>query len=305
MNKKQKLAEGALFTNALIWGGTFVIIKSALDDISSMVFVTVRFGLASILFLPFAYNSLKILNSQRIKEGIILGILLYVGFATQTFGLQYTTATKSAFITGTFVIFTPIFQTLLEKRIPAIQNIVGIVFVISGIIFLTSKSDSVFSTLKEISESFNIGDFLTLICAVFYALYIVYLDMITEKHDAKSLTFMQLLTTGILSFFTIYLFSFSGIENIKFIFNENVITAILYTTIFATILTTLLQTKYQSFVTPTKASIIFSMEPIFAAVFAFIILHEKLSLFGFLGCVLIFCGILISELWKSKSKNYE
>ncbi|HRI47028.1 MAG TPA: DMT family transporter, partial [Ignavibacteriaceae bacterium] len=111
-------AEAFLLLNTLIWGGTFVVVKNALNDVSPSLFVTIRFSIATLLLLPFVIPQLRGSNSERWKEALILGVLLYLGFAAQTIGLRYTTATKSAFFTGTFVVLTPIFQALIEKKIP-------------------------------------------------------------------------------------------------------------------------------------------------------------------------------------------
>jgi len=290
------MAEGALLLNALIWGGTFVIVKSALTDSSPMMFVAVRFTIATLILLPFAYKSFSGVNKRSLIDGFNLGILLFLGFVFQTVGLKYTTATKSAFITGTFVVFIPIFQTIIEKRFPSRANIAGILFVILGIIFLSSKGESVFDIFYEIGASFNFGDFLTLLCAVFYALYIVYLDIISHRNEFKYLTFSQIAVTAVLGYVASFTFSALELESIQFHLTDNLLLALAYTSILATVITLLLQTKYQKEVTPTRAGLIFSLEPIFAAVFAYIILTEMLSYLGIIGCIFIFTGVLISEL---------
>lgn len=295
MIKRRYRAEIALFSNAVIWGGTFVIIKSALEDVSPMMFLGSRFMLASLLILPFVITQLKSAGTANYRDGIILGIFLFIGFAVQTIGLRYTTATKSAFITGTFVVFTPLFQTILEKRAPSVSNIIGIVLVFFGISFLSSSGNSLLSVFYELAGNFNIGDFLTLICAIFYAVYIVYLDIISNRNDYKFLTFLQIFVTAILAYLFALFFNFTGVEPVIFELSGIVVGAILYTSILATVLTTALQTKFQREVSPTKASLLFSMEPIFAAIFAFFILSEKISIFGLIGCSLIIIGVIISE----------
>lgn len=294
--------EAALFTNALIWGGTFVIIKSALAGISPMVFVSLRFVIATLLFLPFVYRLIPQQNKSQVVKSSILGLYLFIGFATQTIGLIYTTATKSAFITGLFVIFTPILQTIKDRKIPSVQSLIAILLATIGIIFLSSKGTSFFDILFEVGNSFNIGDFLTLICAVFYAVYIIYLDEISGDVDTKFLTFFQILVTGVLSIICIPLFAATGLETIRFSLKTEVLLAIVYTSLFATVLTTYLQTRFQKYVTPTRASIIFSMEPIFAGIFAFFILNEKMSIFGIVGSAFILTGILVSELLNKDKK---
>jgi drug/metabolite transporter (DMT)-like permease len=294
MIKKYK-GESALLFTTVIWGGTFAIIKTALGSISPMMFLSFRFSTAAIIFFPFVFSRLKKLDSQSIKEGVILGFLYFMGFATQTIGLNYTTATKSAFITGTFVIFTPIFQVIIERKLPSKGNILGILLVAGGLIFLSSKGTSFIELLRELGTNFNLGDYLTLICAIFYSLYIVYLDIVSKKMDYLPLVFIQIAVTAAGGIIGAMIFNVSGIEISRYILNKDVIFAVIYTALLATILTTSMQTKFQKYTTPAKAGIIFSFEPIFASVVAFFLLSEKISNFGLIGCIFIFCGLLISE----------
>jgi drug/metabolite transporter (DMT)-like permease len=260
-----------------------------------MMFLTFRFSIATIIFLPFVFGRLKKLDKESVRRGLILGFLYFGGFASQTLGLNYTSATKSAFITGTFVIFTPIFQIIIEKKLPTKGNIIGIFLVAGGLIFLSSRGTHFLDVIHELGTNFNLGDYLTFVCAVFYSLYIVYLDIVSKKIDTLSLVFMQIAVTAVGAIAGAMIFKASGIEAVKFILNKDVIFAVIYTSILATILTTTLQTKFQKYTTPAKAGIIFSFEPIFASVVAFFLLSEKISNFGLIGCVFIFCGLLISE----------
>jgi drug/metabolite transporter (DMT)-like permease len=116
------------------------------------------------------------------------------------------------------------------------------------------------------------------------------------------MVFIQLLLTGAGGFVLSFVFSFTSLETIRFTLNTIVVTAILYTAIFASIIATVIQLKFQKFVTPTKAGIIFSIEPIFAAIFAYFLLSEKISNFGLIGCVLIFIGLIVSELFSVKDE---
>ena len=116
------------------------------------------------------------------------------------------------------------------------------------------------------------------------------------------MVFVQLLITGLGGFILSFIFSIGALEETRFTINMSVVGAILYTAIFASIIATVIQLKYQKTVTPTKAGIIFSIEPIFAAVFAYFLLSEKISNFGFVGCVLIFVGLIISEVFSIKDE---
>lgn len=303
INKKYK-GELALLTNTILWGVTFTIVKTSLDNVSPMMFLGLRFLIAALILFPFIYKILKKEFNIRMYQPIILGLLFFFAFAAQTTGLHYTTATKSGFITGTFVIFTPIFQMILEKRIPRKGNIIGIFFVIAGMILLFSKGDSLMSLLNEVGNDFNFGDFMTLICAILFSLHIVYLDIISKKYNSMLLVFVQIAVTTVAAFIFVLIFNLTGIELLRLNFNSDLLMGLLYTAIFATIITVYLQTKFQHYVTPTKASILFSFEPIFAALFAFFLLTEKISNFGYIGCTLIFAGLLISELLdKNKLKT--
>ena len=294
---KKYLSEGSLLFITIIWGATFVIIKGALSEITPMLFIAVRFTLAAVLLFPFFFRSVLNSSKETIKDGLILGVIYFLGFATQTIGLQYTTATKSAFITGTFVLFTPIFQLIFEKKIPGKGNLIGILFVILGLIFLSSKGENALDVFSEIGSGFNIGDFFTLICAVFFAMYLVYLDISSKKHDYKPLVFIQISLTGLLGIISALFVSATGMQAEKLIINSSLIFAIIYTSVFATIIASTIQTKFQKVVTPTKAGIILSFEPIFSAIFAFFILTEKISNFAALGCILIFLGLIVAEVF--------
>ncbi len=302
---KRFTAEGALLLTALLWGVTFVIIKMSLTNVSPLLFVSLRFTIAALILFPFAVSLIRRASREAIAGGIILGLLNFSGFATQTVGLNFTSATKSGFITGTFVIFTPIVQLIIEKRKPKKENIFGIALVILGLIFLSSKGTSLFDVFSEIGKNFNVGDFFTLLCALSYSFYIVYLDLVSKKYDYKLLVFLQIIVTGICGWLFVLILAGTGFEQQHFSINGLVLFSVIYTALFATIVATTLQTKFQKVVTPTKAAIIFSLEPIFAAVFAFLIINEKISNFGFVGCIFIFTGLLVSELMGKKDNKDE
>ena len=299
---KKYTGEIALLFNTLIWGGTFALIKNAFTDISPLLFLGLRFSIAALIFLPFVFASLKKTNKQTLIAGSVLGFFYFTGFTAQSLGLNLTTATKSGFITGTFVIFIPILQLIIEKRKPKWFNVLSVFFVLIGLIMLSSKGDNVIDFIRQLGSDFNTGDLLTLICAVLFAFQVVYVDVFTKKYDYLPMVFVQLLITGLGGFILSYVFSISSLETVRLSINSTVITAVIYTAVFASILATVIQLKYQKTVTPTKAGIIFSIEPIFAAVFAYFLLSEKISNFGLVGCVLIFIGVVVSELFSVKDE---
>jgi len=303
---KKYFGEGALLLTTLLWSVTFVIIKESLVSVSPVVFVSLRFAIASLILSPFIIKAFKKIDKELLMTGLFLSLFFFAGFATQTIGLKYTTATKSGFITGTFILFTPLFQYLIEKKLPKKENIYGIILIITGLLFLSSKGNTFFNIFTELGGSFNIGDFFTLLTAISFALYLVYLDIVTKKYDYMPLVYMQILFTAVMGILFAIFLSLTGFEGIKFSFNNQVFFALAYVSVFATIITTFLQTKYQKTVTPTKAGIIFSFEPLLAALFAFYILDERISSFGYIGGAFIFSGLIITEILgnrNSKVKN--
>ncbi len=297
-NKSNKfIGEFALLLVTIFWGGTFVIVKGALQDTSPMIFIGMRFLLASILFIPFIFYKIKTVDSGAIKAGIVLGVLLFLSFSLQTIGLQFTSATKSGFLTGTLVVLIPFFQIFIKKKIPSRGAFIGTAFVFIGIFILSGSGKSIFELLNELGSNFNLGDILTLICALLFAVHVVYLDVYTNKYNFWFLVFAQLFITAILSFISAFLLNAYQVETYKFELTNNLIFAIVYTAVFATLINTILQTKYQKMVSPTKAGIVYSFEPIFAAIFAFIVLNERLTLLGLIGCILIFIGLIVAEIY--------
>lgn len=298
---KKYFGESALLLNTIIWGATFSLIKGALDDSSPMIFVALRFSLAALLFFPFVYKQLFDVDKKTLIAGSVLGLFFFSGFATQTIGLNYTTATKSGFITGTFVVIIPILQLIIERRKPRWFNLVSIMLVLIGLILLSSKGNHFLDLLKELGTDFNVGDFLTLVCAILFAFQVVYVDIFTKKYGFMPMVFMQLFITGIGGIFFAFIFSALNIETLELSLSSNLIFAVLYTSVFASILATVIQLKYQKVVSPTKAGIIYSFEPLMAALFAYFLLSEKISNFGLLGGLFIFIGLLFSEVLEKRN----
>ncbi len=297
LNNTKYKSEIILILVTILWGATFVIVKEALQEISPMLFIAIRFIITALFLLPFVMK--QKLNLKSVYPGILLGVLLFAGFATQTVGLKFTSATKSGFLTGTSVIMIPLLQVLIEKRPPTKGVVLGTILVMLGITFLSSGGNSFVTLLQDFGSNFNLGDGLTLICAFFFALYIIYLDVETKKHNFWVLLFVQIVTTMVLAILFAIVFSTTGLEEIKYSYSTKLILAILYTAIFATLITTALMTKYQKNITPTKAGIIYSFEPLFAAVFAFFLLGEKITNFGYMGAGFILLGLLVSELYEA------
>lgn len=297
--------EAALLLMTVIWGGTFVIVKESLNDISTMLFVAIRFSAAAMIIGAYLFIKKYKVDKKSLAPGFVLGAFLFLGFLFQTIGLKQTTATKSGFITGSLVVMVPLFQTVIEKKLPSVGAQIGTVLVFFGILFLSSGGTSITNFLSELGGSFNLGDTLTLICAAFFALHVVFMDIISPKHDFWILFVTQLVTVSVLSLLVSIIFHSGGFESMHIDPTSNLIWGLLYTSLLATCVNFGLQTKFQKVVSPTKAGIIYSFEPIFAAIFAFFLLNEKISNFGLAGSALIFSGLIVSEAYDSIFNNKE
>jgi drug/metabolite transporter (DMT)-like permease len=283
MLSASRRAEVALLLLSFFWGITFPLVKIALSFCSPFLFLTIRFALGTLIIWVVYSKKISLIDKANLKSGIILGILLFLGFAFQTVGLKYTAASKSAFITGLFVIMVPPLSVLIVKEKPKVFSLIGVVLAISGLWLMTRPKGS----------EFNFGDLLTLFCAISFSFHVIYVQIYTIKFQFEKLVFVQLLTTTILCIPSMFLF-----ERIKFVYNLNLLSAILVTAVFATALGIAIQNRMQKDTTATKASVIYTMEPVFAGVFSYLILGEILGAIGMVGAFLILSGMLCSELGK-------
>ncbi len=274
-------AEWVLLSITLIWGTTFALGKVVLENVTPLQMISFRFTFCTILLLAFFSRSIFPLRLDQALKGGLLGLFLFLGFVVQTIGLTLTTASKSAFITGMTVVFVPVFQIVVSRRAPKFGNIVGVLIVTLGLWFLTSPEGS----------AFNAGDALTLACAVLFGMYMVYLDVVSRIMTTAQLTFLQVGTNALLAIGAMSVFESTPLHVSTFSW-----LALVYLALFATFITTFMQTKYQKDTTPTRAAVIFTMEPVFAVILAAIFLGEHLGFLGIIGGGLIITGVLVSEL---------
>jgi drug/metabolite transporter (DMT)-like permease len=274
-------AELLLVSITLIWGSTFVITKEILRSLPPFLYTGLRFLLATLIFGAWHWKSIRAMNRSSFLKGTLLGLLLFIGFSLQTVGLQYTTASKSAFITGLLVILTPICQVLIERRAPKIGNVIGVILVAVGLYLLTSPRGA----------EMNGGDLMTIGCALCFALYIVYLDMFSKDSDPVQLTVAQFLVSVIGGIVGSLL-----LEPFPSVFPIQAFAGLLYLTIFATVIALYVQVKYQRESTPTRAAVIFALEPVVAAIAAYFVLGEIIGVAGVIGGGIIVAGLLVSEL---------
>jgi len=295
-------AEFYLILMTVIWGGTFIFIKLSIESLHPSLFLTIRFGLALLGSILIWNASLKKIPIHSLRIGFLVGFIMFLGYASQTLGLEYTTATKSGFITGAYVILTPILESLWFRKVPQGKLMIAVLFVFMGLFLISFGTDNPYNW--TFSDPVNLGDVITLLGALFFAIYILLIDRTTKHFNEQGLFFGQLTAAFLLSL--IYFLIQSSLSNQSLVpssWERIAIFGLVYTGILATIVPLLIQTRYQKAVSPTRAGIIFSLEPVFASIFAFTVAGESLATMGWLGCVCVFIGILISEInWKNSNK---
>ncbi|MBK8380964.1 MAG: DMT family transporter [Ignavibacteria bacterium] len=291
-------AELILFIVTCMWGLSFPLIKVSLDHSSPVLFNFIRFLITLIVFILVYRNKIVFSNFKEWKYGVILGLFLFAGFAFQTIGLKYTSASKSAFITGISLIIIPFAQYMILKKKPKTENIAGVIIVMAGLYILT---DAYFKTP-------GIGDVLTLFCAVFFAFHVVYLDKYSGMTGYIYLLFGQFLTMVVLNFLFMMFYEVILTDSVFIDVNSFLLVSLLYTSLFSTLICIVLMTKYQSETTPVRAGIIYSMESVFATVFSYFLLNEIFNNNQIAGIIIMLAGLFISEFYsyfKLKFKSNE
>ncbi|MGB1226850.1 MAG: DMT family transporter [Poseidonibacter sp.] len=276
-------ADLLLLSVAIAWGVTFLMVQEAIDSTPVYSFLFFRFGLASILMFFIAYKYFKFINKQTILFGILLGSILFSAFATQTFGLAYTKSSIVAFITGLNVICVPFLAYFIFKDHVRKNVLIATIIAVVGLYLLTMSG--------ELSLGF--GEFLTLICAFLFALHIIFTGKFSKEVNVYLLVLFQLITVTILSLgFSLVLDDTTFNLNYDYTFFK----AVIVTAVFATVYAFLIQTYMQQFTTATKTAVIFTMEPVSAAIYGYFAGGEILTSIQILGAVLIIFATLVAEL---------
>ncbi len=277
------LVDLSLVGVCLIWGATFILVKRALADISTLLFLTLRFSAATVvLALIFRKHFRSPTLRMSLRVGMLAGLCLFSGYVLQTFGLKYTSASKTGFITGLYIPLVPLFSSLVYKKFPQISELLGVGAAFAGMALMTIQAD-----LWDISQ----GDLLVAGCAVVYAFHILLLG-----HFAGSANLGVLIVTQIATGMGIGAGTFWWAEPVHVKWTANVWVALVVTSLLATALAFSVQTWAQRYSSPTRTALIFSMEPVFAWATSYLVAGEVLSRRGTVGALLILSGILVVEL---------
>jgi len=278
--KKSILADISLLLVAMVWGGGFIAVKGALDNITPFYIMAMRFGISVLIMLIILRKKIKHITKNELKIGTFVGLLLFLGFAAQTVGMKYTTVGKNAFLTGTNVVIVPFLYWAISKKKPDRFSLISAFLCFIGIGMLTLDG----------GLYLGLGDSLTLLCAVFFAAHIVSVGYFAQKVNVISLIIIQLGSAAVFSIIAALIY-----EPLPQVLNSNTIFAIGYLGIFSTMFAFIVQNVAQKYTTPTHAAIILCLESVIGSILSVIMLNEIFTLKMVLGCLIIFIAIITTE----------
>lgn len=280
MKNKANIGRLALIATTLIWGSSFVILKSTLDSITPLWVLAIRFGGAALIMLIACLPKLKKLDKQYIKGGAVMGLCLAFAYILQTYGLVYTTPGKNAFLTATYCILVPFLYWAIAGTKPDKFNISAAIVCLVGMGFVCLGNDL----------SINIGDMLTICCGLFYGLHIIATSRAVEGRDALILTMLQFFFGGLVCLAGAAIF-----EPVPTDIPSSSWASIAYLTFMCTGLCFFLQTIGQKYTPPSQVAVILTLESVFGTAISVALGQENLTFGIVLGFCLIFCAILTSE----------
>jgi drug/metabolite transporter (DMT)-like permease len=280
--KRERAAEALLVWNTIVWGATFVVVKSALTGISPLYFLALRFSLATAaLLVLFRGVGKGARDWKSVGAGVMIGSLLFAGFVTQTLGLRLTSAPKSAFITGLCSVLVPVLAAVVYKIRPLGSDVAGLLVATVGMGLMTLHG-----SLGSISQ----GDLLTLLCAFGFAAHIVALGHYSGQISFELLSVTQIATSAAWSWALLW-----WLEKPHAEWRPSVVCAILVTGLLATALAFTVQAWAQRYTTSTRTALIYMLEPVMAWLTSYFLTGEGLSGRAAAGAGLILGGVVLVE----------
>lgn len=276
------VADFSLLAVACVWGLTFPAVKYALDEISPFTFNFYRFMLSAVFLAALAPRRLVGFKKETFLAGTLLGLFLFGGYSFQTVGLLYTTAANAGFLTGLVVVFVPLFLAFITGSRPSLTAVAGALCAFGGVAVLSLGP----------GYKLNSGDILVITCAACFALQLIYLGRFCRKYSLVQLVLAQVVAIAFLSGLAAL-----ALENVisPARFSLPVWAALLVTSGLATTTAFFVQAYMQRFTTAVRTAVILSAEPVFAAVFASLLLNEALSARIVAGGGMVLAGMLLAE----------
>jgi drug/metabolite transporter (DMT)-like permease len=279
---KAAQADLALIFITFVWGSTFTVVKKSLDQASPIFFVALRFWIAASVTTACMPRRILGLSRRSLRRGLLLAATLAAGFIFQTLGLRFTSPSYSAFITSLSVLLVPLLGLLIFRRRPGMRTAAGVALATLGLFLLLVRASAVKA---------GAGEILTLVCAFMFAFQILLLGRFVSTTDYRDLLWLQIAGTAVLSTLAALL-----LEDPFIVWDSSLALYLFITAVLATSLALYVQAWAQKFTTANRAALIFSLEPFFAAVFAYWILGQVLTAREWAGGALVIAGILVSEI---------
>jgi len=274
----------------LVWGATFVVIKNALRDATPLLFNAIRMALAALTLAAIYGRELARVTGAALRAGALVGTCLWIGYEFQTEGLLLTTPSKSAFITGLSVVLVPVFLALFWRRRLHAWTWLGVALAFAGLYLLSVPASSAGGLAGGSLASVNLGDVLTLGCAIGFALQIIYIGRATKQHPFGQMAALQAIVCALLMAVTVPL-----AEHPHIAWTPRVLWALGITALFCTAAAFTIQAWAQQFTSPTYTALIFALEPVFAWLTSLLVLGERLGYRSGGGAALILGGIVLAE----------
>ncbi|KFC82984.1 DMT family transporter [Buttiauxella agrestis] len=285
-----KPQEAILILITMFWGGTFLAVSYAMTMSGPFFFVGLRFATAALAVGLLSLKTLRGLTWLEVKAGVFIGVSIAIGYSMQTWGLQTIPSSKSAFITAMYVPLVPVLQWICLGRMPGVMSWIGVALAFIGLIFLAGPDGT--------SLTLGAGEIITLISALAIAAEIILISAWAGKVDIKRVTIVQLATASIVAFATMI----PAGESVP-AFTPDLLAIALGLGIFSAIIQVTMNWAQRS-VSPTRATVIYTGEPVWAGIFGRIA-GERLPVLALLGGALIVLGVLVSELKLKRKKKQE
>jgi drug/metabolite transporter (DMT)-like permease len=286
------LAHILLIGVVLVWGCTFPLVKSALNDISPLLFNLLRMTLAALVLILLNFKQLRGLTRPELRLCLTAGLFLALGYSFQTSGLARTTPSKSAFLTGLVVVIVPILSLMpgvAPRTSPKPNAIVflGAILAFAGLILLTSTP----GTGAALLSGMHLGEWLTLLCAIAFAAHLLSLAHAAPQLSARRLGTLQI---AFASIFMLFALPLGGRPSLHL--TPAAVIALAITALLATAAAFTIQSWAQQLLPPTHTALILTLEPVFAGLTSLLFFHERFGPRELLGAALILAGILLAEL---------
>ncbi|HAK47026.1 MAG TPA: hypothetical protein DCO79_14060 [Spirochaeta sp.] len=283
LKNKTLTADLMIILSALLWGVEYVVVKDLVEHLPPNWINTFRFIAASIIMLPLFWRRIRQTSRQEIKAGLILGVFMFGGFTLQTIGIQFTTAGKSGFLTSTYVVMVPFIVWIVKQKFPGFLSLLSAGILIVGVSLLSFEVGG---------NGFNKGDLLTLGAALCFSGSIIGFDYYSKLYEPINLTFVEMFFGGFLSLIVALIAEPFPVE---FTYGPFEIFQLLFLVLLGSLACHLLSNIAMKWAEASHASILWSLESVFALIFGIIFLNEVLNIRMIFGFMFILAAVVLTE----------